>query len=152
MYLHRHGWTDQRQFSIRTVAGEIRPTILDETRCRVDMGRAKLRSAKDFPSGGPDGQGEIGGRAFQFVSIGNPQCAIAVDDLDGRSISPPSARASSTARCFRTARTSRFYAPLERAHDPRADLRARGGRDAVQRDRGHGRRGRARAARRQTRR
>src|SRR3954449_12042617 len=49
MYLHRRGWTDRRQFSIRTVAGEIRPTILDETRCRVDMGRASLRSAKDYP-------------------------------------------------------------------------------------------------------
>jgi diaminopimelate epimerase len=82
MYLFRRGWTDQRQFSIRTIAGEIRPTILDETRCRVDMGRARLRSDKDFPSGGEDGLGEVDGRAFQFVSIGNPQCAIRVAGLD----------------------------------------------------------------------
>jgi diaminopimelate epimerase len=80
MYLHRHGWTDQRQFSIRTAAGEIRPTILDATRCRVDMGRARLASARDFPSGDGDGRGEVEGLAFQFVSIGNPQCAIRVDD------------------------------------------------------------------------
>jgi diaminopimelate epimerase len=80
MYLHRRGWTDQRQFSIGTVAGEIRPTILDETHCRVDMGRASLRSAKDFPSGDADGIGEVEGLRFQFVSIGNPQCAILVDE------------------------------------------------------------------------
>jgi diaminopimelate epimerase len=81
LYLRRRGWTDQARFSIQTVAGEIRPTILSETTCRVDMGRAKLRS-KDFPTGGPDGAGEVraGGRSwrFQHVSIGNPQCAIAV--------------------------------------------------------------------------
>src|SRR4051795_10458825 len=81
LYLRRRGWTDQDRFSIQTVAGEIRPTILSETTCRVDMGRARLRS-KDFPSGGDDGTGEVqsGGRTwrFQHVSIGNPQCAIAV--------------------------------------------------------------------------
>src|SRR3954466_9366538 len=42
MYLRRAGWTDARRFSIQTVAGEIRPTILSETLCRVDMGRAML--------------------------------------------------------------------------------------------------------------
>jgi diaminopimelate epimerase len=81
MYLRRNGWTDQDQFSIQTVAGEIRPTILSATTCRVDMGRAKLRS-EHFPAGGPDGKGEVGGRAFQHVHIGNPQCAIRVADLD----------------------------------------------------------------------
>jgi diaminopimelate epimerase len=80
MYLRRAGWTDQDQFSIQTVAGEIRPTILDATTCRVDMGRARLRS-EHFPSGGPDGTGEVAGRAFQHVHIGNPQCAIRVADL-----------------------------------------------------------------------
>ena len=44
LYLRRAGWTDQRQFSIQTVAGEIRPTILGPSTCRVDMGRATLRS------------------------------------------------------------------------------------------------------------
>jgi diaminopimelate epimerase len=67
MYLHRRGWTDATQFSIQTVAGEIRPTILDERTCRVDMGRARL---------GVDG--EVEGFAFQQVFVGNPQCAIRV--------------------------------------------------------------------------
>ncbi|HEX2103043.1 MAG TPA: diaminopimelate epimerase [Solirubrobacteraceae bacterium] len=81
MYLRHRGWTDQTRFSIQTAAGEIRPTILSDTTCRVDMGRAALRS-KDFPAGGDDGIGEVraGGRAFRFqhVSVGNPQCAIAM--------------------------------------------------------------------------
>jgi diaminopimelate epimerase len=86
LYLRRRGWTDQTQFSIQTVAGEIRPTILSDTTCRVDMGRARLRS-KDFPAGGEDGVGEVeaGGRAwrFQHVSVGNPQCAIPMRSVAG---------------------------------------------------------------------
>jgi diaminopimelate epimerase len=77
LYLRRSGWTDQRQFSIETVAGEIRPTILGPSTCRVDMGRATLRSP-NYPSGDADGTGEIGGRHFQHVTIGNPQCAIRI--------------------------------------------------------------------------
>ena len=89
LYLRRRGWTEADTFSIETVAGEIRPTITGETTCRVDMGRAKLRS-KDFPDGPDDGCGEVeaGGRRwrFQHVSIGNPQCAIRVEsegELEG---------------------------------------------------------------------
>jgi diaminopimelate epimerase len=86
MYLRRRGWTDAEEFAIQTVAGPIRPTILSETTCRVDMGRASVRS-KDFPSGGgDDGTGEVQSAGhtwrFQHVSIGNPQCAIAVASLD----------------------------------------------------------------------
>jgi len=88
MYLRRRGWTDSDSFSIRTAAGEVRPRITGATTCTVDMGRARLRSERDFPSGGEDGQGELtaGGRefGFQFVQIGNPQCSIEVgDELDG---------------------------------------------------------------------
>jgi diaminopimelate epimerase len=91
LYLRARGWTDAAQFSILTAAGEIRPTILSDTACRVNMGRARLRSP-DFPDGGEDGTGEVraAGRAwrFQHVAVGNPQCAIAlgsareVDTLD----------------------------------------------------------------------
>jgi diaminopimelate epimerase len=85
LYLRRRGWTGQDRFSIQTIAGQIRPTILSETTCRVDMGHARLRS-KDFPAGGDDGTGEVesGGRTWRFrhVSIGNPQCAIAVASVE----------------------------------------------------------------------
>ena len=83
MYLRRGGWTDADRFTIATAAGPVTPTITGERTCRVEMGRASLAST-DFPSGAPDGRGvvEAGGRrwAFQHVSVGNPQCAIAVEN------------------------------------------------------------------------
>lgn len=81
LYLRRRGWTSADTFSIETVAGEIRPTILSPTRCRVDMGRARLRSDA-YPDGGWDGTGELDGMRFQHVHIGNPQCAIQVADRE----------------------------------------------------------------------
>jgi diaminopimelate epimerase len=83
LYLRRHGWTDAETFAIGTVAGPITPTITSERTCSVAMGRASTES-KDFPSGGADGKATLtaGGREweFQHVSIGNPQCAIVVDE------------------------------------------------------------------------
>src|SRR3954447_2996946 len=83
MYLRRSGWTDADEFTISTRAGPVAPTIRSERECTLDMGRASTTSA-DFPSGAEDGRGELeaGGRtwSFQHVSIGNPQCAIAVGD------------------------------------------------------------------------
>jgi diaminopimelate epimerase len=95
MYLRRSGWTDRDSFGIQTAAGEIRPRITGPTTCTVDMGRAKL-TAKDFPSGPADGRATLtaSGRDydFQFVSIGNPQCAIewpeGLEDLDLPAIGP----------------------------------------------------------------
>jgi diaminopimelate epimerase len=84
LYLRRNGWTDADTFSIQTAAGEIRPTILDERTCRVDMGRARLGE-----------EGDVDGRRYQQVSIGNPQRAIHVPDraeleaLDLATIGPP---------------------------------------------------------------
>src|SRR4051794_29148314 len=71
LYLRRAGWTDARQFSIQTAAGEIRPTILSQTTCRVDMGRAALGH-----------EGELHGQRFQHLVIGNPQTVVEVADLD----------------------------------------------------------------------
>jgi diaminopimelate epimerase len=110
LYLRRRGWTDQDSFSIVTPAGTITPTITGEFTCRVDMGRASVTS-QDFPSGPLDGLGELltvdaaapgQGRPvaerrwrFQYVSIGNPQCAIALPDpaalaeLDLAVLGPP---------------------------------------------------------------
>ena len=83
LYLRRAGWTDAGRFTIGTAAGPITPAIVDERTCMLEMGRAST-SSKDFPSGPEDGRGELeaAGRTwrFQHVSIGNPQCAIAVDD------------------------------------------------------------------------
>ena len=79
LYLRNRGWTDSDRFSIQTIAGELRPSITGPTTCTVDMGRAKTRSDA-FPSGGADGAGEVAGFRFQHVHVGNPQCAIRVED------------------------------------------------------------------------
>jgi diaminopimelate epimerase len=73
MYLHRRGWTDAREFSIQTVAGELRPRIQTQTRCTVDMGRARLRE---------EGELDADGRTwrYQHIEIGNPQTAIRMPD------------------------------------------------------------------------
>ena len=84
LYLRRRGWTDRDAFSIHTAAGTISPTITGPYSCRVDMGQARLTS-RDFPSGPADGVGELQAAEhawpFRHVSIGNPQCAIAVADV-----------------------------------------------------------------------
>lgn len=85
LYVRRHCWTEADTFTIETAAGEIAPAILSPHSCRVDMGTAAL-SSPNFPSGNADGHGELsaGGHRWRFrhVSIGNPQCAIHVEDLD----------------------------------------------------------------------
>jgi diaminopimelate epimerase len=82
MYLRRQGWAEHDTFSVRTAAGEIRPRITGPSTCTLDLGRARLRSPEDFPSGPDDGTGTLtsAGREFrfQFVQVGNPQCSIEV--------------------------------------------------------------------------
>src|SRR3954449_6711640 len=97
MYMRRRGWTDNDSFSLATAAGEVRPRITGVNTCSVDMGRARLRSEPDYPSGGHDGQGTLdaAGREFrfQFVQVGNPQCSIEAGDelaeLDLSRYGPP---------------------------------------------------------------
>jgi diaminopimelate epimerase len=84
LYLRRRGWASADQFSIQTAAGEIRPTITSPTTARLDIGRVRTQSA-DFPDGPPDGRSTLtaDGHAwdFQHVQVGNPQCAIRVEDV-----------------------------------------------------------------------
>jgi diaminopimelate epimerase len=95
LYIHRRGWTAGDTFSLRTAAGLLTPTILDERSCAMEMGRAATASAA-FPGGAEDGRGTVraGGREWEFrhVSIGNPQCAIEVpaglEELDLGAIGP----------------------------------------------------------------
>ena len=56
LYLHWHGWTEEKTFSILTAAGPVTPTITSERTCSVAMGRAATTS-KDFPAGPDDGRG-----------------------------------------------------------------------------------------------
>lgn len=81
MYLRRAGRVSADEFAVGTVAGAIRPRIVSDIECEVDMGRASLTS-KDYPEGPPDGRGHIvvgfTELEFQHVSVGNPQCAIEI--------------------------------------------------------------------------
>jgi diaminopimelate epimerase len=81
MYLRRSGQTDKDEFAVGTAAGVIRPKIVSETECEVDMGQASTTS-KDFPDGPADGKSHVvvgfTELEFQHVSIGNPQCAIEI--------------------------------------------------------------------------
>jgi diaminopimelate epimerase len=83
LYLRRSGAADSESFSLQTGAGEIRARISSDTTCTIDMGRARVRS-EDFPGGPEDGRAELdaGGAhwSFQHVHVGNPQCAIAVQN------------------------------------------------------------------------
>jgi diaminopimelate epimerase len=98
LYLRGRGWTQADDFSIQTDAGIVSPHITGPDTCRVDMGLAALGS-KDYPGGPADGTGEIevAGELwrFQHVSIGNPQCSIAMKDvasleaLDLGTLGPP---------------------------------------------------------------
>jgi diaminopimelate epimerase len=117
MYLRARGWTDRQQFSIQTAAGEIRPTILDERTCRVDMGRASLGE-----------RSTVDGYVGQEVRIGNPQFAIRltdaseVDALDLAAVGPP---IESDAR-FPNRTNVSFWAPLEDPSTIRARIFERG--------------------------
>ncbi len=81
MYLRRSGQTDADEFAVGTAAGVIRPKIVSDTECEVNMGQASLTS-KDFPDGPEDGRGTVTVNGidieFQHVSIGNPQCSIEI--------------------------------------------------------------------------
>jgi diaminopimelate epimerase len=135
LYLRSRGWTDRDSFGIHTAAGAIRPTITGSDTCRVDMGHAALTS-KDFPAGPTDGLGELRTPTspdhpdehtwhFQHVSIGNPQCSIAVPDtatlaaLDLPAIGP----AIEGHELFPNRTNVSWYTVLE--DGPRARIRAR---------------------------
>jgi diaminopimelate epimerase len=128
MYLRRRGWTTEDEFSIHTAAGTIRPRITGLDTCRVDMGRASLAS-KDFPGGPESGGGTVfsNGRdwSFQHVSIGNPQCAIRVDnerELDALDL-PTIGPAIEADPQFPNRTNVSWY--TERDDDPPGSIRAR---------------------------
>ncbi len=149
LYLRQRGWTSEDEFSIETAAGELRPTITSPTTCTIEMGRARLQSG-DYLAGPPDGVGELhaAGRTwrFQYVQVGNPQCAIRVESeaelegLDLDEIGPQIERHE----LFPNRTNVSWFTVLSPQSDPGADLRAGRGRDRGQR---HGSGGSGRGSR-----
>ena len=138
LYLRRA--VDRRApVSIQTAAGEIRPTILSDTTCRVDMGRASLRHA-----------GEAHGFRFQHLVIGNPQTAISIADvhtleaLDLGAVGPP----IETDPPFPQRTNVSWFTALDGATIRARILRARRRRDRLERHRRMRRGHRPRPARR----
>jgi diaminopimelate epimerase len=87
LYLRRRGWIAEDDFAIATAAGAVRARITGRDSCRVALTRARL-SSDDYPTGPDDGRGTLiaAEREFRFqhVLVGNPQCAIELeDDLQG---------------------------------------------------------------------
>ena len=94
-YLAQAGKVDCEEFVVETLAGPIVPRLLDDARVRVDMGRARFRSANissdacSRAAGATAPEGDVVGAAleaggeryvFTFVDVGNPHCVIVVDD------------------------------------------------------------------------
>jgi diaminopimelate epimerase len=85
-YLAASGLVAETEFTVETLAGAIRPRLLANGGVRVDMGRARFRSANVNVSGSPgdvvDAPIEAMGQGFRFafVDVGNPHCIIQVDD------------------------------------------------------------------------
>ncbi len=93
-YLALSGAATEPEFTVETLAGAVRPRLLDDGTVRVDMGKARFRSANIIPAPaeGLPGEGDVvdvpltaAGRdyRFTFVDVGNPHCVIQVDDPAG---------------------------------------------------------------------
>ncbi len=91
-YLTMSGKTDKNDIEVETLAGIIKPTIInsnDDSQVMVDMGEPIL-IPNQIPVSGFDLDRvinqdlEIEGKLFKInmVSMGNPHCVIFVDDLD----------------------------------------------------------------------
>ena len=79
-FVRAHNLVNKDEFSVETLAGIIRPHILNDGRVRVDMGKPVLE-AKKIPVNTDTPQDfEIEGFRAAAVSMGNPHCVIFTDD------------------------------------------------------------------------
>ena len=85
LYLRASGWTDSNSLAIKTPAGIITAELTGPDSATVAIGRATTASSQ-YPDGAADGRGEVeidGATVpFQFVSVGNPQCAFELASVD----------------------------------------------------------------------
>ena len=138
-----------------TCAARARPTRTS-SRSRRRRARSGRRSCRRPPAAStwavardPGRRGEIAGLGYRQLDVGNPQCAIRVatleelEALDLPAIGPP---IENDPR-FPNRTNVSFWCADRRRRDPRADLRARRGGDAVVGHRRLRRGGRVRAAR-----
>lgn len=83
-YLAALGVVGDEEFTVETLAGPIRPRVVEGNQVRVDMGLARFHSANISPEAGTgdivSSVLEAGGSqyTFTFVDVGNPHCVIEV--------------------------------------------------------------------------
>jgi len=86
-FVRDKGLTDKREIPVRTAAGDLLLTVLDDGQVTVDMGKPRLEPA-DLPLDMPRRRDEYeltaNGQVVRFraVSMGNPHMVILVDDVD----------------------------------------------------------------------
>ena len=80
-YAIEEGLSERRELAFETRAGTIRTRLVGGDRVEVDMGAPRLESADVVASGTPPLRVVEGGRAFTFVSMGNPHAVAFVDDF-----------------------------------------------------------------------
>lgn len=85
LYLRASGWSDSNSLAMRTPAGVITAELTGPDTATVAIGQARTASDQ-FPAGPADGRAEMRiddrEQPFQFVSVGNPQCAFEVDSVE----------------------------------------------------------------------
>jgi diaminopimelate epimerase len=86
LYLRSLGLVGAGEFTVETLAGPIKPSLVADDQVRVDMGIARFRTGNISAAAGAgdvvDAVLESKGREyrFTFVDVGNPHCVIQVVD------------------------------------------------------------------------
>ena len=83
-YVYDKKMVDKKEFSVKTLAGIIRPKLLEDGRVRVNMSKPILESEKIpfVPANNVKYKMSINGRIFEgtAVSMGNPHFVIFIED------------------------------------------------------------------------
>ena len=76
-YVYDKGYVNKTEFGVKTLAGLIRPEILENGLVKVDMGTPILENSK-IPYVGQSKKLKIADKVFEInpVSMGNPHCVI----------------------------------------------------------------------------
>ena len=147
-YLAAIGVIADAEFTVETLAGPIRPRLLDGGLVRVDMGLARFESPNidltDVSKRETDGvvgailEAAGSNYRFTFVDVGNPHCVIQVEDPEDMDL-PGVGGAIESHPLFPNRVNVEFIRPeADGAVRMRVWERGRGG-DAGVRDRRHGR-------------
>ena len=86
-YVYDHGLTQKKELEVETLAGIIRPRLVDDG-VEVDMGEPILEGRKipvDADGKVVNRSLDVDGKTYEItcVSMGNPHCVLHLDDIDG---------------------------------------------------------------------